>query len=151
VSIDPSSVFDLFDSGSDERLSQPDQEYIKYIDVSEHPIILMGMFTRIVLRGEEINKEIMKFFQEIDYNISRSSREHVNKYMIYTRALHFLSQLDLKNPFHAETLAEKAGEDFLEACGDVIEFFAEREEYEKCQLVKEFQDFIKFSQNKLPL
>ena len=105
----------------------------------------------MVLRGEEVNKDIMKFFQEIERKVTASEQEHFNKFMIYNRALSFLAQINLDDPLHVEVLLDKTGEDFLQACNMTIEFFTEREEYEKCAFIKKFQDFIKFSQNKLPL
>lgn len=149
MGIDPNSVFGLFgdtSGSSDSYKREPDK-----IEISEHPLILVGMFTRMVLRGEEVNKDIMKFFQEIERKVTASEQEHFNKFMIYNRALSFLTQINLDNPLHVEVLLDKTGEDFLQACNMTIEFFTEREEYEKCAFIKKFQDFIKFSQNKLPL
>jgi len=151
VSIDPSNIFGLFDSGSDHPEPGHKTGLEKSIEISDHPLILVGMFTRMVLRGEEINTDIMKFFQEIDRPVTKLEQENFNKFMIYTRAMHFLTQVDLENDLHVEVLLEKAGDDFLTACQQVIDFFSEREEYEKCAFIKKFQDFIKFSQNKLPL
>jgi hypothetical protein len=148
VGIDPSNIFGLFDSGSEGQSEE--KEYNK-IEISEHPLILAGMFTRMVLRGEEVNQDIMKFFQEIERKVTAKEQEHFNKFMIYNRALSFLAQMNLEDPLHVEVLLDKTGEDFLQACQMTIEFFTEREEYEKCAFIKKFQDFIKFSQNKLPL
>lgn len=148
MGIDPSNIFGLFDSGSEGQSEE--KEYNK-IEISEHPLILAGMFTRMVLRGEEVNQDIMKFFQEIERKVTAKEQEHFNKFMIYNRALSFLAQMNLEDPLHVEVLLDKTGEDFLQACQMTIEFFTEREEYEKCAFIKKFQDFIKFSQNKLPL
>jgi len=147
VGIDPKNIFGLFDSGSKES----EEKEIGKIEISDHPLILVGMFTRMVLRGEEVNKDIMKFFQEIERKVTASEQEHFNKFMIYNRALSFLAQVNLDDPLHVEVLLDKTGEDFLQACNTTIKFFTEREEYEKCAFIKKFQDFIKFSQNKLPL
>lgn len=149
MGIDPNNVFGLFgdaSGSSDSYKREPDK-----IEISEHPLILVGMFTRMVLRGEEVNKDIMKFFQEIERKVTASEQEHFNKFMIYNRALSFLAQVNLDDPLHVEVLLDKTGEDFLQACNTTIKFFTEREEYEKCAFIKKFQDFIKFSQNKLPL
>jgi hypothetical protein len=148
VGIDPNNIFGLFDSGSE---SQSGEKEVNKIEISEHPLILVGMFTRMVLRGEEVNQDIMKFFQEIEREVTAKEQEHFNKFMIYNRALSFLAQMNLDDPLHVEVLLEKTGEDFLQACQMTIEFYTEREEYEKCAFIKKFQDFIEFSQNKLPL
>ena len=149
MGIDPNNVFGLF--GDTSGSSDSSEKEPGKIEISEHPLILVGMFTRMVLRGEEVNKDIMKFFQEIEHKVTASEQEHFNKFMIYNRALSFLAQINLDDPLHVEVLLDKTGEDFLQACNMTIEFFTEREEYEKCAFIKKFQDFIKFSQNKLPL
>ena len=149
VGIDPNSIFGLF--GDTSGSSEPEEIKDVKIEISQHPLILVGMFTRMVLRGEEVNKDIMKFFQEIEREVTASEQEHFNKFMIYNGALSFLTQVNLDDPLHVEVLLEKTGEDFLQACHMTIQFFTEREEYEKCAFIKKFQDFIKFSQNKLPL
>ena len=71
--------------------------------------------------------------------------------MIFSRAYSYLNKLDLDNSFHVETLLDKAGDPFLQACDLSINYFTELEEYEKCSFIKKFKDFIEFSQNKLPL
>lgn len=148
VGIDPKNIFGLFDSGSGDRLEEKE---VGKIELYEHPLILVGMFTRIVLKGEEVNKDIMKFLQEIERPVTANEQEHFNKFMIYNRALSFLAQVNLEDPLHVEILLEKTGDDFLQACDMTIDFFTLREEYEKCAFIKKFQDFVKFSQNKLPL
>ena len=93
----------------------------------------------------------MKFFQEIDRPVTKAEQEVFNKFLVYTRALNFLYQVDLENDFHIEVLLEKGDQNFIDACQQVIDFFSMNEEYEKCASVKKYQDFINFSQNKLPL
>lgn len=151
MGVDPNNIFGLFDSGSEQPEPGRKTGMEKSIEISDHPLILMGMFTRMVLRGEEINKDIMKFFQEIDRPVTKAEQEEFNKFMVFTRALHFLYQLDLENDFHIEVLLAKGDQDFLDACQQVIDFFSTREEYERCASVKKYQDFINFSKKKLPL
>jgi len=148
VGIDPKNIFELFDSGSNR---ESEEKEIGKIEISDHPLILVGMFTRMVLRGEEVNKDIMRFFQEISREVTVTEQEHFNKFMIYNRALSFLEKINFENTLHVEILLEKTGGDFLQACNMTIQFFTEREEYEKCAFIKKFQDFVKFSQKKLPL
>ena len=148
MGIDPKNIFELFDSGSNR---ESEEKEIGKIEISDHPLILVGMFTRMVLRGEEVNKDIMRFFQEISREVTVTEQEHFNKFMIYNRALSFLEKINFENTLHVEILLEKTGGDFLQACNMTIQFFTEREEYEKCAFIKKFQDFVKFSQKKLPL
>jgi len=145
--MDPELVFGLFEDPND----QSDSKVKEIIDFSEHPYIFMGMFTRIILRGDILNDQVLKFFSEINRELDQDSLQNVNKNLIYTRAYSYIKQLDLTNSFHVETLLEKADVNFLAACTMSIEHFIELEEYEKCALVKKIKDFIEFSQKKLPL
>ena len=147
IYMDPRLVFGLFQDPEDKS----EEKVKEIIDFSEHPYVLMGMFTRIIFRGDVINDQILKFFSEIDKEIDTENLQILNKNMIFSRAYSYLSKLDLNNSFHVETLLDKASDPFLQACDLSIDHFTELEEYEKCSSIKKFKDFIEFSQNKLPL
>ena len=145
--MDPTLVFGLFQDPSDKS----EEKVKEIIDFSEHPYVLMGMFTRIIFRGDIVNDQILKFFSEINKDVDTENLQVLNKNMIFARAYSYLSKLDLENSFHIETLLDKAGDPFLQACDLSIEHFTELEQYEKCSFIKKFKDFIEFSQNKLLL
>jgi hypothetical protein len=145
--MDPRLVFGLFQDPEDKS----EEKVKELIDFSEHPYVLMGMFTRIIFRGDIVNDQILKFFSEINKDVDIEDLQVANKNMIFTRAYSYLAKLDLENSFHIETLLDKAGDPFLQACDLSIEYFTVLEQYEKCSFIKKFKDFIEFSQNKLPL
>jgi hypothetical protein len=147
IYMDPRLVFGLFQDPEDKS----EEKVKEIIDFSEHPYVLMGMFTRIIFRGDVVSNQIVKFFAEINKEMDVENLQILNKNMIFSRAYSYLSRLDLNNLFHIETLLDKASDPFLQACDLSIEHFTESEEYEKCSLIKKFKDFIEFSQNKLPL
>jgi len=147
IYMDPRLVFGLFQDPEDKS----EEKVKEIIDFSEHPYVLMGMFTRIIFRGDVVSDQIVKFFAEINKEMDVENLQILNKNMIFSRAYSYLSRLDLDNSFHVETLLDKANDPFLQACDLSIEHFTESEEYEKCSLIKKFRDFIEFSQNKLPL
>lgn len=147
IYMDPTLVFGLFEDPGDES-----KEKVKeIIDFSEHPYVLMGMFVRIILRGDSFNDQITKFFTEINKDLDKENLQNLNKHMIFSRAYAHLAKLDLNNSFHLDTLLDKGDDTFLQACDIALEHFTEVEEYEKCSVIKKFKDFIEFSQNKLPL
>jgi len=148
--MDPNTIFSLFDSEPENRVGSPEKEIT---DLSEHPYVLMGLFTRMILRGEESIHNTIQFLKviNIDSHFDFEANAALSRYMLYTTGFNHLSKLSLEDPFHQEVLLEKAGVDFLSACDKAIQFFQIREEYEKCALIKKFSDFTNFSQNKLPL
>lgn len=147
IYMDPRLVFGLFQDPGDKS----EEKVKEIIDFSEHPYVLMGMFTRIIFRGDIVNDQILKFFSEINKDVNLEDLQVANKNMIFIRAYSYLYKLDLTNSFHIETLLDKADDKFLQACDLSIGHFTEFEEYEKCSFIKKFKDFIEFSQNKLPL
>ena len=147
IYMDPRLVFGLFQDPEDKS----EEKVKEIIDFSDHPYVLMGMFTRIIFRGDVVSDQIVKFFAEINKEMDVENLQIVNKNMIFSRAYSYLSKLDLGNSFHVETLLDKASDPFLQACDLSIDYFTEIEEYEKCSFIKKFKDFIEFSQNKLPL
>ena len=146
--MDPNSIFSLFDSEPENRQVEPEKE-IK--DLPNHPYVLLGLFTRMVLRGEEAIHNSVDFLKALNPDIDLESIREINRYMLYLSGFNYLSKLSLEDPFHQDVLLEKAGADFLTACQKSIQFFQEREDYEKCALIKKYNDFINFSKNKLPL
>jgi hypothetical protein len=148
--MDPNTIFSLFDSEPENRVGSPEKEIT---DLSEHPYVLMGLFTRMILRGEESIHNTIQFLKviSIDSHFDFEANTELSRYMLYSAGFNHLSKLSLEDPSHRDILLEKAGADFLSACDKAIQFFQIREEYEKCALIKKFSDFTNFSQNKLPL
>jgi len=145
--MDPKLVFGLFQDPEDKSESKVKE----IVDFSDHPYIFIGMFTRIIFRGDVLNDQVLKFFTEINKDIDKVNLEQVNKNLIFNRAYSYLKQLDLQNSFHVDTLLEKADDNFLQASTLALDHFLELEEYEKCSFIKDIIDFVEFSQNKLPL
>jgi len=145
--MDPKLVFGLFQDPEDKS----EGKVKEIVDFSDHPYIFMGMFTRIIFRGDILNDQVIRFFTEIDRDLDKVNLEQLNKNLIFNRAYSYLKQLDLQNSFHVDTLLEKADDNFLQASTLALDHFLELEEYEKCSFIKNIIDFVEFSQNKLPL
>jgi len=147
IYMDPKLVFGLFQDPEDKS----EGKVKEIVDFSDHPYIFMGMFTRIIFRGDILNDQVIRFFTEIDRDLDKVNLEQLNKNLIFNRAYSYLKQLDLQNSFHVDTLLEKADDNFLQASTLALDHFLELEEYEKCSFIKNIIDFVEFSQNKLPL
>lgn len=146
--MDPNSIFSLFDSEPENQETLPQKEIT---DLSEHPYVIMGLFTRMVLRGEEGIRNSLEFLKVINPELNLEDIAKTNKALVYLSGYKHLLKLSLENPIHQETLLEEADKDFLLACNRSIEFFTTLEEYEKCAYIKKISDFVIFSQKKLPL
>ena len=148
--MDPDSIFSLFDSEPENQEKKSEKEIT---NLSEHPYVLMGLFTRMILRGEESIQNTIEFLKVINTSegFDFEANTEFSRYLMYVSGFNHLSKLSLENPFHQDILLEKAGAEFLTACEKSIQFFQDREDYERCALIKKFYDFTNFSQKKLPL
>ena len=78
--MDPTLVFGLFQDPEDKS----EEKVKEIIDFSEQPYVLMGMFTRIIFRGDVVNDQILKFFAEINKDIDTENLQILNKNMIFS-------------------------------------------------------------------
>lgn len=141
------NVFSLFDS---EGGNPKSQKVVERPDFSNHPYVLLGFFTKMILRGDLFNTQLTNIATE-DTKVDTQALYELNKLLIYNRAYEYLEKLDLNNQEHLECILEKANDDFLVAANRALEFYTSIEQYEKCSVIKKVQDFVKFSQKKLPL
>lgn len=140
------NIFSLFDSEN----VKSSQKEIQKSDFTDHPYVLLGFFTRMILRGDLYNTQLTNIATE-DTKVDTQALYELNKLLMYNRAYEYLEKLDLNNQEHLECILEKANDDFLIAAGRALEFYTSLEHYEKCTVIKKVQDFVKFSQKKLPL
>ena len=61
--MDPNSIFSLFDSEPENHKVEPEKE-IK--NLADHPYVLLGLFTRMVLRGEEAIHNSLDFLKALN-------------------------------------------------------------------------------------
>ena len=65
--------------------------------------------------------------------------------MLYERAYHYLTQIDIQDKYHIKVLFEETNPKLKEALNKSLKFFEGEEEYEKCALLKKYLDFLNFS------
>lgn len=149
MGIHTDNIFNLFDDRESSEGVVGGLEGLE--NTSKHPLILAYIFTRLVLRGEEVSASIAEFFYAAgNYTVPIEEYRAQNSKLIFDRAMLKLIQIDIDDQLHLEILAEKVGEDFYKACALTIGYYTEQEEYEKCAFIKEIQDSINFLQKKLP-
>jgi len=146
--MNPDSIFSLFDSESENPSETPTKEIT---NLSEHPYVLMGLFTKMILKGEAAIKNSVDFLKAINPDVDIDNVKELNTYMVFTNGFAHLQKLTLEDPKHQETLLQQANDEFILACNKSIQYFSDLEEYEKCAYIKNFIDFINFSKKKLPL
>lgn len=142
--INANNIFSLFNP--DDRNAEEES----LLDFDNHPHILVGFFTRMILRGDSFNKELSTLITA-NTQADVDTMLELNKLLIYNRAFEYLERVDLNKKEHQEYLSGKIDTGFITASNRALEYYIALEHYEKCSHIKKIQDFITFSQKKLPL
>lgn len=129
-------IFSLFKS------PEEPEETISQIDLSESPVIWIGMFKRLVTNYEVFAKQIIKFLGEANSDLDVIEIERASGYMVYTKAYDNLIKLDLNNTNHLDSIKLYSDETFKKTLGVALVYFENLEEYEKCIFLKQIQDIV---------
>ena len=137
--MDLNKIFKLFGSSDKEEESK---EVIEQIDLSESPVIWIGMFKRMIINYETFAKQLIQFFKSSEPSLDVEEIERVSSYMVYDKAYNHLVKLDLTNKTHLDSLQLYSDETFSFTLDKALIYFESVEEYEKCLFLKQIQDLI---------
>jgi len=133
--MDIDRIFDLFSpTGGNEENSS-------VLDIYEHPAFKIGMFKKWISNIPYAIKYSIKDFGDFD---DKEQIDNIKSYVagqIYRKAFEYLEEINLEN--HKEVIKNNIDPKFkfaLEAC---MNHFIYTEEYEKCSVLKKFQDLYK--------
>lgn len=140
--MDLNKIFKLF--GSSDKIEEP-EETVTQIDLSESPMIWIGMFKRMIVNYETFAKQLIQFFKSSEPSLDVEEIERVSSYMVYDKAYNHLVKLDLTNNTHLDSLQLYSDETFNFVLNKALVYFESVEEYEKCLFLKQIQDLINSS------
>ena len=131
--INPHSLFSIFEQG--------DEEVYKEHGVEEHlenPFVLMGM----VLRGID-NYHLMDIMYMRQYPEQYKGVRKVTKYKYYNKLLSYLTKIDSTNFDTIYKIGEsfETGQAFI-GLDTLRKYYESIEQYEKCAIVKRYQDLL---------
>jgi len=132
MSID--DIFNLFKSPEEEN------ETTTQVDMSEHPIIWMGMFKKLIINYKVFSKQMIEFFESSDPKLDTDDIKLAGGIMVFARAMSYISKIDTTNQMHRDCLILYSDEYFLKALSLSLSHFEDLEEYENCALLKKIQD-----------
>ena len=95
-------IFNLFKS------PEEPEEAIVQIDLSDSPIIWIGVFKKLIVNYETFAKQIIKFLGETSPDLDTDEIERASSYMVYSRAYDNLSKLRSIEPFKDSSLSHKS-------------------------------------------
>jgi hypothetical protein len=140
--MDLNKIFKLFGSSDKEEGSK---DVVTQVDLSESPIIWIGMFKRMIINYETFAKQLIQFFKSSEPSLDVQEIERISSYMVYDKAYGHLSKLDLTNQTHLDSLQIYSDETFEFVLNKALSYFESIEEYEKCLFLKQIQNITQFS------
>lgn len=140
--MDLNKIFKLFNSS--DKVETPG-ETVTQVDLSESPMMWIGMFKRMIVNYETFAKQLIQFFKSSEPSLDVEEIERVSSYMVYDKAYNHLAKLDLTNPTHLDSLQLYSDETFSFVINKALIYFESVEEYEKCLFLKQIQDLTNSS------
>lgn len=142
--LDPNRIFGLFDALNSNTNLIEDGE--GYIDIKDTPEYKIGMFTRIIMDHMQFNDRVVEFFSKASNELEREDIENAGEFVVYHRGWFYIKGIDVKNRRDWYALEKMANLKTLTAMDLSINYFEEREEYEKCahllKLSKTLEEFL---------
>jgi hypothetical protein len=129
-------IFSLFKS------PEEPEETISQIDLSESPVIWIGMFKRLITNYETFAKQLIKFLGDANPDLDVNEIERASSYMVYDKAYNHLFKLDITNETHLDCIKLYSDDTFKETLNTALIYFESVEEYEKCIFLKQIQDIV---------
>jgi hypothetical protein len=132
-------IFSLFKS------PEEPEETISQIDLSESPVIWIGMFKRLITNYETFAKQLIKFLGDANPDLDVVEVERASSYMVYDKAYNNLFKLDITNETHLDCIKLYSDNTFKETLNAALIYFEGVEEYERCIFLKQIQDIVNLS------
>ena len=142
--LDPNRIFGLFDAlNSNTNIIEDGGGYI---DIKDTPEYKIGMFTRIIMDHMQFNDRVVEFFSKASDELEKEDIENAGEFVVYHRGWFYIKGIDLENRRDWYALEKMANLKTLTAMDLSINYFEEREEYEKCahllKLSKTLEEFL---------
>lgn len=136
--MDWEKVFSLF--GSDESGSNSYYED-ELEDFKNSPLFKIKMFMKLILNGIGFKKQVITFFKKSNNGFNESEIDKAGDYMMYVRAFYWVEKLNLDEIDDVEFKYVNLDELYF-CISNSLSYFEENEEYEKCAVLKKFQDSL---------
>jgi len=131
--LDPHTLFSIFEQGDEAVYKEHGME-----STLDNPFVLMGM----VLRGME-NFHIMDVMYTKQYPKEYKKVRYSVQYKYFSKLFEYLTRIEDLTPESVFKIGESFDKGSMFLSLDNLRVFFERvEEYEKCGVIKKFQDLI---------
>jgi len=143
--MDINKIFGTFGSSS-RNDDFPPANFLSTSKIIEdnHPRYYLKMFVKLIQNYTLYSKQLFNFFSLSDPSLNIQEIEQVGKIMLHERAFEYLKEIDLQDKYHIKILFEEANKELEQALNKSLKHFEEKEEYEKCAVLKKYLDFLNF-------
>ena len=143
--MDINKIFGTFGSSS-RNDDFPSANFLSTSKIIEdnHPRYYLKMFVKLIQNYTLYSKQLFNFFSLSDPSLNIQEIEQVGKIMLHERAFEYLKEIDLQDKYHIKILFEEANKELEQALNKSLKHFEEKEEYEKCAVLKKYLDFLNF-------
>jgi hypothetical protein len=138
--MDINKIFNLFDSGSREKIQE---EEIQVTDLSDHPIYWLGMFKKLIQNHKVFKKKIVSFLEKAQPELDLDDLDLAGDNLAFERAWFYASKFDPNLEEHKEIINLIIDTYLIKSLEESIFHFQEKEEYEKCAHLKKILDEVK--------
>ncbi len=142
MGMDVNKIFGMF--GDDDRKSKIDEiESLKRLeDYHATPTYKIGMFKKMLLNHNTLKDKLINIFKTPTDEFNVKEMEEVGEYLAYNRAWEYISECKLEEELWQDSLTVMDDDRLQTALKMSIHYFEEREEYEKCALLKKIELFL---------
>lgn len=134
-------IFNLFESEGEEEFEGNNNE------LSPKQILFcLGMFTKLIsnIKGFSFKANITLKKLKLEKEIEEEIKNKSNNY-IYNKSLFFLTQINLSKKNHCDVVSKNITKDLITAIKISKEYFLKIEEYEKCKILQDFENFFQLN------
>lgn len=130
-------IFDLF---------VEDNNSIKPLDLPQgHYYAKIGMFTKLILNHFVFHAKLEKFLQKEEPTYSIQSTKEASEFVVFNRAWHYISQINPNDKEVVFAILDFDSKSLNKALESALQYFVEREEYERCAHLFKIQTILKES------
>lgn len=132
--MDIDRIFDMF------SVETEDRDDARVLDIYEHPAFKIGMFKKWIINLPNALKITLLSYPEITGGEKEEIKEFVTS-QIFRKSFEYLEEINLE--IHKETIQNNLDPIFKKCLEVSMNHFLRSEEYEKCSVLKNFQNLYK--------
>ena len=132
------NIFELFPDGSDKSLPQE-----IHVDFMDTPSAKVGMFIKLIQNNIAFNQKLKQFFKKADKEFDEEVTQKASEFTVFNRAWYYIKSIDIDDEKHLYAVIKQNTPYLLESLKLSIQFFEEREEYEKCAHLHNIEKTVK--------